>query len=617
MSFLLSAIKGYVYPTDTQTDPGADSPATDQKTSNPYSAAGNPSSNSERIIVQPAVSTNSLSPPAAPTLTLNSLQPPVITTSADSDSDSDIKIANPYGAAPAQPTPFMTLSSADDPEVELTPSFPAVDGPQRLAACSTDPKSKRRIKFALAPGHSPLDWARLTTSGTNLRGVMAIGRFTLSDVKEHNSYDDAWTVLNGKVYNITPYLPFHPGGEKELMRCAGRDGTRLFNLTHKWVNYEYMLKECQVGFLVSEAPSSNKLRLRFADSAADFQAALPSLSIAIKAPNLPTGMTVPKDTAKYPSKMPTAIFLDSGGVINDNAQRAPQWLQYLGEFLPTTVLGGTAQVWRQANFQIVKPFFSRWYEYMAQANELATQAQVQAQAQAQERQPVVANVSSIFERLHLLIWIKEMCKVAASQSMPELETRILPSLTEDDLFQIARSAHLYAIHRVKADFPGAVETIRELALASSSSSSGQHGFRMYTSSADSSEDLEIILRGLGVFECFHAVYGADKVNCLKMSPLYYEKVFAQVGMRVVSRDPGTGEVVNNGTEEDRDEVVVLDDSEKALRWARVHGARTILITDTELDLTLEAYRHIDYQLKALSDLPALLDAWRVHLEGPN
>jgi hypothetical protein len=52
---------------------------------------------------------------------------------------------------------------------EVTPSFPAVDGPQRLAACSTDPKSKRRIKFALAPGHSPLDWARLTNSGKDLR----------------------------------------------------------------------------------------------------------------------------------------------------------------------------------------------------------------------------------------------------------------------------------------------------------------------------------------------------------------------------------------------------------------------------------------------------------------
>ncbi|KAF9948244.1 hypothetical protein BGZ72_009809 [Mortierella alpina] len=325
-------------------------------------------------------------------------------------------------------------------------------------------------------------------------------------------------------------------------------------------------------------------------------------------------MTVQKDTAKYPSKMPAAIFLDSGGVINDNAQRAPQWLQYLGEFLPTTVLGGTAQVWRQANFQIIKPFFSRWYEYMAQANELASQAaqvqtQTQAQAQAQEGSVVENNVSLIFERLHLLIWIKEMCKVAASQ-LPELETRILPSLTEDDLFQIAKSAHLYAIHRVQAAFPGAVETIRELA-------SSPLGFRVYTSSGDSSEDLEIILRGLGVFECFDAVYGADKVNCLKMSPLYYEKVFAQAGVRVVARDSCNGQVVKNRSdeeEEDRDEVVVLDDSEKALRWAHVHGARTVLITDTELDLTLETNRHIDYQLRALSDLPGLLESWRVHLE---
>lgn len=51
---------------------------------------------------------------------------------------------------------------------------------------------------------------------------------TLSEVKEHRSRDDAWSVFNGKVYNITPYLPFHPGGEKELMRVAGRDGTKLF-----------------------------------------------------------------------------------------------------------------------------------------------------------------------------------------------------------------------------------------------------------------------------------------------------------------------------------------------------------------------------------------------------
>lgn len=40
---------------------------------------------------------------------------------------------------------------------------------------------------------------------------------------------DAWTALDGIVYNITPYLRFHPGGAKEMLRTAGRDGTKLFS----------------------------------------------------------------------------------------------------------------------------------------------------------------------------------------------------------------------------------------------------------------------------------------------------------------------------------------------------------------------------------------------------
>jgi len=115
--------------------------------------------------------------------------------------------------------------------------------------------SKKREKVALAPGHSPLDWASLKTSGTDLRGVDTLMRIPPSVLKQHNKKDDAWTAINGKVYNVTPYLSFHPGGQKELMRVAGRDGTKLFALTHAWVNAEFMLDACMVGFLVPE-PSS-------------------------------------------------------------------------------------------------------------------------------------------------------------------------------------------------------------------------------------------------------------------------------------------------------------------------------------------------------------------------
>jgi cytochrome b involved in lipid metabolism len=63
---------------------------------------------------------------------------------------------------------------------------------------------------------------------------------------------DAWTILGGKVYNISPYMPYHPGGEPELMKAAGRDGTRLFGEVHPWVNWEGMLEGCLVGVAVEE-----------------------------------------------------------------------------------------------------------------------------------------------------------------------------------------------------------------------------------------------------------------------------------------------------------------------------------------------------------------------------
>ncbi|KAG8683357.1 hypothetical protein FRC09_016133 [Ceratobasidium sp. 395] len=113
-------------------------------------------------------------------------------------------------------------------------------------------KGKVRAKVALSPGHGALDWAQLKSSGADLRGVTELLKVTPSMLKQHRSRDDAWSAFGGKVYNITPYLPYHPGGERELMRVAGRDGTKLFATTHAWVNLDFMLDGCLVGFLVPE-----------------------------------------------------------------------------------------------------------------------------------------------------------------------------------------------------------------------------------------------------------------------------------------------------------------------------------------------------------------------------
>ncbi|CCG80877.1 Putative uncharacterized protein [Taphrina deformans PYCC 5710] len=108
-----------------------------------------------------------------------------------------------------------------------------------------------RGKVQLAPGHSPLDWARLTST-TDLRGVPTFQRVTPSELKRHNRRGDLWMALGGKVYNCTRYLDYHPGGPQQLMRGAGRDATQIFMETHGWVNFESMMSKCLVGVLVPE-----------------------------------------------------------------------------------------------------------------------------------------------------------------------------------------------------------------------------------------------------------------------------------------------------------------------------------------------------------------------------
>ncbi|EAA30578.1 hypothetical protein NCU06051 [Neurospora crassa OR74A] len=122
---------------------------------------------------------------------------------------------------------------------------------------STKPAKPSRA-VVLTPGHSPLDWARLSGHPTaDLRGLpkdTPYLRVTPSLLRKMTGRKgkDAWMVLGGRVYNITPYIPFHPGGEPELLKGAGRDGTKLFGEIHPWVNYEGMLAACLVGIYVSE-----------------------------------------------------------------------------------------------------------------------------------------------------------------------------------------------------------------------------------------------------------------------------------------------------------------------------------------------------------------------------
>lgn len=79
---------------------------------------------------------------------------------------------------------------------------------------------------------------------------------SLAELKKHNKKNDAWMAIRGKVYNVTRYMDFHPGGVDELMKGVGMDATQVFDEVHAWVNYEQMLNKCYIGPLCATIGSS-------------------------------------------------------------------------------------------------------------------------------------------------------------------------------------------------------------------------------------------------------------------------------------------------------------------------------------------------------------------------
>jgi alkylation response protein AidB-like acyl-CoA dehydrogenase len=57
-------------------------------------------------------------------------------------------------------------------------------------------------------------------------------QFSASEVAAHNSADDCWIIIDNKVYDVTKFLKFHPGGKNVILRYAGQDATADFHMLH-------------------------------------------------------------------------------------------------------------------------------------------------------------------------------------------------------------------------------------------------------------------------------------------------------------------------------------------------------------------------------------------------
>eukprot|EP00484_Ammonia_sp_Unknown_P025452 CAMPEP_0197027504 /NCGR_PEP_ID=MMETSP1384-20130603/7403_1 /TAXON_ID=29189 /ORGANISM="Ammonia sp." /LENGTH=225 /DNA_ID=CAMNT_0042456359 /DNA_START=27 /DNA_END=704 /DNA_ORIENTATION=+ len=102
-------------------------------------------------------------------------------------------------------------------------------------------------------GFSSTHWLQKHEKIRSMQQYGGPRKYRMEEVKKHNKRDDCWMVLNGNVFDITEYIPYHPGGD-EILKAKGRDGTVLFYTFHRWVNVEALIKNCWIGQVLDYQP---------------------------------------------------------------------------------------------------------------------------------------------------------------------------------------------------------------------------------------------------------------------------------------------------------------------------------------------------------------------------
>jgi predicted heme/steroid binding protein len=100
----------------------------------------------------------------------------------------------------------MTMQWSDAPSQALPPQ-PSLPPPLQAATAPPPPQASA----ATAP-------------------PAATRKLTLAAVAEHNTDKDCWVIIHDKVYDLSSFLPDHPGGKRAIMLFAGKDATEEFDM---------------------------------------------------------------------------------------------------------------------------------------------------------------------------------------------------------------------------------------------------------------------------------------------------------------------------------------------------------------------------------------------------
>jgi cytochrome b involved in lipid metabolism len=101
----------------------------------------------------------------------------------------------------------------------------------------------REVPGEVLRGAAPVATAKPTPTATPTPSVtpkptpsptatVAQSAYTMEEVKKRNTAASCWSVIDGKVYDLTRWIPVHRGGPQAITFLCGKDGTSAFKAQH-------------------------------------------------------------------------------------------------------------------------------------------------------------------------------------------------------------------------------------------------------------------------------------------------------------------------------------------------------------------------------------------------
>ncbi len=105
----------------------------------------------------------------------------------------------------------------DSATVDTTVTTPATDMP-----ANTTPDNTQVPENTNTP----------PTNTTVTTDTASVKSYTMAEVAKHNSETSCRSAINGNIYDLGAFVSQHPGGDRNILKICGIDGTMAFEGKH-------------------------------------------------------------------------------------------------------------------------------------------------------------------------------------------------------------------------------------------------------------------------------------------------------------------------------------------------------------------------------------------------